>query len=104
MSTFSRKNYYYPDLPKGYQITQYADPICHDGSIEIETQEGVKAIGITRIHMEEDSGKSIHDLDIDTLVDLNRAGVPLIEIVSEPDIRTPHEAYQYLQQMRQTLI
>lgn len=104
VSTFSRKNYYYPDLPKGYQITQYADPICHDGSIEIETQDGVKAIGITRIHMEEDSGKSIHDLDIDTLVDLNRAGVPLIEIVSEPDIRTPHEAYQYLQQMRQTLI
>jgi aspartyl-tRNA(Asn)/glutamyl-tRNA(Gln) amidotransferase subunit B len=103
-STFSRKNYYYPDLPKGYQITQYADPICHDGWVEIETEEGLKSIGITRIHMEEDSGKSIHDLDIDTLVDLNRAGVPLIEIVSEPDIRTPHEAYQYLQQMRQILI
>ena len=104
VSTFSRKNYYYPDLPKGYQITQYADPICHDGFVEIETENGAKPIGITRIHMEEDSGKSIHDLDIDTLVDLNRAGVPLIEIVSEPDIRTPEEAYQYLLQMRQILI
>ena len=103
-STFSRKNYYYPDLPKGYQITQYADPICYKGHVEIETEQGVKQIGITRIHMEEDSGKSIHDLDIDTLVDLNRAGVPLIEIVSEPDIRTPQEAYLYLQQMRQILV
>jgi aspartyl-tRNA(Asn)/glutamyl-tRNA(Gln) amidotransferase subunit B len=103
-STFSRKNYYYPDLPKGYQITQFADPICYKGHVEIETDDGVKRIGITRIHMEEDSGKSIHDLDIDTLVDLNRAGVPLIEIVSEPDIRTPQEAYLYLQQMRQILV
>lgn len=103
-STFSRKNYFYPDLPKGYQITQYADPICYGGSVEIETDNGIKHIGITRIHMEEDAGKSIHDLDIDTLVDLNRAGVPLIEIVSEPDIRTPHEAYQYLQQIRQILV
>jgi len=103
-STFSRKNYYYPHLPKGYQITQYADPICYKGHVEIETEHGNKQIGITRIHMEEDSGKSIHDLDIDTLVDLNRAGVPLIEIVSEPDIRTPQEAYLYLQQMRQVLV
>jgi len=103
-STFSRKNYFYPDLPKGYQVTQYADPICYGGSVEIETDNGIKHIGITRIHMEEDAGKSIHDLDIDTLVDLNRAGVPLIEIVSEPDIRTPHEAYQYLQQIRQILV
>ena len=103
-STFSRKNYFYPDLPKGYQVTQYADPICYDGRVEIETDDGVKHIGVTRIHMEEDSGKSIHDLDVDTLVDLNRAGVPLIEIVSEPDIRTPHEAYQYLQQIRQILV
>lgn len=103
-SSFSRKNYYYPDLPKGYQITQYDDPICHDGWIEIETDGGTKRIGITRIHMEEDAGKSIHDLDVDTLVDLNRAGVPLIEIVSEPDIRTAHEAWAYLQQIRQTLL
>lgn len=103
-STFSRKNYFYADLPKGYQISQYEDPICYGGSIEIETSEGVKKIGLTRIHMEEDSGKSIHDLDIDTLVDLNRSGVPLVEIVSEPDIRSAREAYLYLQQIRQTLI
>ena len=104
-STFSRKNYYYADLPKGYQISQYEDPICYDGYVEIEQEdESTKRIGITRIHMEEDSGKSIHDLDIDTLVDLNRAGVPLIEIVSEPDIRSAREAYLYLQQLRQTLI
>jgi len=103
-STFSRKNYFYPDLPKGYQISQYADPICFDGSVEIETMDGVKTVGITRIHMEEDSGKSIHDLDIDTLVDLNRSGVPLIEIVSEPDLRTAHEAYQYLMHLRQILV
>lgn len=103
-STFSRKNYFYPDLPKGYQITQYSDPICFAGRLEIETNDGVREIGITRIHMEEDSGKSIHDLDIDTLVDLNRAGVPLIEIVSEPDIRTAHEAYQYLRQIRQIVM
>ncbi|HOK15072.1 MAG TPA: Asp-tRNA(Asn)/Glu-tRNA(Gln) amidotransferase GatCAB subunit B, partial [Candidatus Kapabacteria bacterium] len=86
ISTFARKNYFYPDLPKGYQITQYEDPICYNGYIEIELSETErKRIGITRIHMEEDAGKSIHDLDIDTLVDLNRSGVPLIEIVSEPD-------------------
>lgn len=104
-STFSRKNYYYADLPKGYQISQYEDPICYDGFVEIEMEdESTKRIGITRIHMEEDSGKSIHDLDIDTLVDLNRAGVPLIEIVSEPDIRSAREAYLYLQQLRQILI
>lgn len=103
-STFSRKNYFYPDLPKGYQITQYADPICHDGYLTIETSEGEKHVGLTRIHMEEDSGKSIHDLDVDTLVDLNRSGVPLVEIVSEPDIRSAKEAYLYLQQLRQILI
>lgn len=105
ISTFSRKNYFYPDLPKGYQISQYEDPICFDGYVEIEMQEGItKRIGITRIHMEEDSGKSIHDLDIDTLVDYNRAGTPLIEIVSEPDIRSAEEAYKYLQQIRQTVM
>ena len=103
-STFSRKNYYYPDLPKGYQISQYHDPICYDGNVEIEVNDTTKRIGITRIHMEEDSGKSIHDLDVDTLIDLNRSGVPLIEIVSEPDIRSAKEAGLYLQQLRQTLV
>ena len=96
-SIFARKNYFYPDLPKGYQISQYETPMCHDGWIEAELQDGsLKRIGITRIHMEEDSGKSIHDFGVDTLVDLNRAGVPLIEIVSEPDMRTSEEGYAYL--------
>ena len=101
VSTFARKNYFYPDLPKGYQISQFEDPICHDGAIEISTEQGVKSIGITRIHMEEDSGKSIHDLDPGaSLVDLNRAGTPLIEIVSEPDLRSAEEAHSYLTQIR----
>jgi aspartyl-tRNA(Asn)/glutamyl-tRNA(Gln) amidotransferase subunit B len=101
-SSFARKNYFYPDLPKGYQISQYEDPICAGGSITIDTEEGGrKRIGITRIHMEEDAGKSIHDLDVDTLVDVNRCGVPLIEIVSEPDIRSPREAALYLARVRQ---
>ena len=105
ISTFSRKNYFYPDLPKGYQISQYEDPICHNGFIQIEMQDGtLKNIGITRIHMEEDSGKSIHDLDIDSLIDLNRSGVPLIEIVSEPDIRSSSEAYLYLMAIKQTVM
>jgi len=104
-SRFSRKNYFYPDLPKGYQISQYEDPICFDGHIPVELEDStIKNIGITRVHMEEDSGKSIHDLSIDTLIDLNRAGVPLIEIVSEPDIRTAAEAYAYLQQIRQIVM
>lgn len=105
-STFSRKNYFYADLPKGYQISQYEDPICYSGHIAIETGDSgeTKNIGITRIHMEEDSGKSIHDVDIDTLVDLNRSGVPLIEIVSGPDMRTAREAYQYLNQIRQIVM
>lgn len=103
-SIFSRKNYFYPDLPKGYQVSQYEDPICFDGELDIETTEGMKRIGITRIHMEEDAGKSIHDVDIDTLVDLNRSGVPLLEIVSEPDIRSAEEAYQYLMQIRQIVM
>lgn len=101
VSTFARKNYFYPDLPKGYQISQYSDPICYNGFAEIELEEGVKRIGITRIHMEEDTAKSIEDLDIDRLVDMNRCGIPLIEIVSEPDIRSAREAYLYLQQIRQ---
>lgn len=104
-SIFSRKNYFYADLPKGYQISQYSDPICYDGKIEIELGDNTaKYIGITRIHMEEDTGKSIHDLDIDTLIDYNRCGVPLIEIVSEPDIRSAAEAYQYLMQIRQIVM
>jgi len=101
-SIFARKNYFYPDLPKGYQISQYETPICYNGEIEIELEDYNKTIGITRIHMEEDAGKSIHDQDpYHTLVDLNRAGTPLIEIVSEPDLRTPQEAYAYLKKIRQ---
>ncbi len=101
-SIFARKNYFYPDLPKGYQISQYETPICHDGNITINLDEYSKDIGITRIHMEEDAGKSIHDQDpFNTLIDLNRAGVPLIEIVSEPDIRTAQEAYEYLKRIKQ---
>lgn len=102
---FARKNYFYQDLPKGYQISQHDTPICYDGYLNIELEdESTKRIGITRIHMEEDSGKSIHDLDIDTLVDFNRAGVALIEIVSEPDIRSSAEAYSYLTQLKQILV
>lgn len=101
-SIFARKNYFYPDLPKGYQISQYETPICHHGHINIEAEDGPKTIGITRIHMEEDAGKSIHDQDpYHTLIDLNRAGVPLIEIVSEPDIRSPKQAYEYLKRIKQ---
>ncbi len=99
---FARKNYFYPDLPKGYQITQDKTPICTGGSIHIKTDDSTeKEIGITRIHMEEDAGKSIHDVDLyDTLVDLNRAGVPLLEIVTEPDLRSSQEAYNYLTEVR----
>jgi aspartyl-tRNA(Asn)/glutamyl-tRNA(Gln) amidotransferase subunit B len=102
-SIFARKNYFYPDLPKGYQISQFEDPICQHGFLDIELEDGSKKrIGITRIHMEEDAGKSIHDQDPhNTLVDLNRAGTPLIEIVSEPDLRSPQEAYAYLSQIKQ---
>ena len=99
---FARKNYFYPDLPKGYQITQDNTPICTNGYIDIKTDDTKETrIGITRIHMEEDAGKSIHDVDIyDTLVDLNRAGTPLLEIVTEPDLRSSAEAYQYLTEVR----
>jgi aspartyl-tRNA(Asn)/glutamyl-tRNA(Gln) amidotransferase subunit B len=99
---FARKNYFYPDLPKGYQITQDTTPICTGGHVIIRTDDGTeKTIGLTRIHMEEDAGKSIHDVDVfDTLVDLNRAGTPLLEIVSEPDMRSSMEAYHYLTEVR----
>lgn len=99
---YARKNYFYADLPKGYQITQHTTPICNGGSIYVKDKKGNdKKIGITRIHMEEDAGKNIHDLDpLNTLVDLNRAGVPLIEIVSDPDIRSANEASQYIQEIR----
>lgn len=99
-STFARKNYFYPDLPKGYQISQYDDPICYAGYIDINVDGKEKRIGITRIHMEEDAGKSIHT-DKGTLVDLNRCGTPLLEIVSEPDIFSPQEAYAYLTTLKQ---
>ncbi len=99
---YARKNYFYADLPKGYQITQDTTPICNGGVITIKDADGnPKDIKITRIHMEEDAGKSIHDLDpFHTLVDLNRAGVPLVEVVSEPDVRSSDEAYQYINEVR----
>ncbi len=99
---YARKNYFYADLPKGYQISQDSTPICTGGFIDVKLKDGSqKRIGLTRIHMEEDTGKSMHDQDLyDTLLDYNRAGVPLIEIVSEPDIRTGEEAYQYLTEIR----
>lgn len=101
VNRFDRKNYFYADLPKGYQITQDKTPICTGGYVKIKTTEGEKKIHLTRIHMEEDSGKSMHDQDInDTLVDYNRAGVPLIEIVGEPEIRSGEEAYEYVSEIR----
>ncbi|MFC6999727.1 Asp-tRNA(Asn)/Glu-tRNA(Gln) amidotransferase subunit GatB [Rufibacter roseus] len=103
---YARKNYFYPDLPKGYQITQDKTPICTKGHVLIKTKEGrEKRIGITRIHMEEDAGKSMHLAgETETLVDFNRAGTPLIEIVSEPDIRDSEEAYAYLQEIKQLVM
>ncbi len=108
-SVFARKNYFYPDLPKGYQISQYELPICLKGSLEIEVEGKKKTVGITRIHIEEDAGKLLHEhpnsraFDA-SWVDLNRAGVPLIEIVSEPDMRSPQEAVAYLKKLRATLM
>lgn len=99
---FARKHYFYPDLPKGYQISQFDEPICERGALEIFVDGALRTIGIKRIHMEEDAGKNIHDLRTETsLIDLNRAGVPLLEVVSEPDIRSPAEASAYLRAMRQ---
>ncbi len=103
-SRFARKNYFYPDLPKGYQISQYELPICENGHIEIVVEGSIKRIGITRIHMEEDAGKNIHEgAGNYSFVDLNRAGVPLMEIVSEPDIRSPQEAVEYMKKLRAIL-
>jgi len=101
-SRFARKNYFYPDLPKGYQISQFELPVAEHGEIHIETGDGaLRRIGITRIHMEEDAGKLVHDPDRPvSRVDLNRTGVPLIEIVSEPDLRSPEEAGAYLRKLR----
>ncbi len=109
-SVLARKHYFYPDLPKGYQISQYETPICAGGHVDIavrdrenpEAAPAAKRIGLTRIHMEEDAGRSIHDQDpCDTLLDYNRCGTPLIEIVSEPDLRSPREAYAYMRKIRQ---
>jgi aspartyl-tRNA(Asn)/glutamyl-tRNA(Gln) amidotransferase subunit B len=105
-SVFARKNYFYPDLPKGYQITQFELPIVEHGSITIDLEDGTtKDIGITRMHLEEDAGKSVHDFgdESHSHVDLNRAGTPLMEIVSEPDIRTSEEAGAYVRKMRSIL-
>ena len=107
-SVFARKNYFYPDLPKGYQISQFDKPLAEDGWIDVPAAAGMKRIGITRLHMEEDAGKSMHDGFPDsgtkTYVDLNRCGTPLIEIVSEPDLRTPDEAYEYLTRLKEILL
>ena len=108
-SIFARKNYFYPDLPKGYQISQFDKPLAEHGWIEVPTADGgTKRIGITRLHMEEDAGKSLHDGFSDsatrTYLDLNRCGTPLAEIVSEPDIRTPDEAFEYLTRLKEILL
>jgi aspartyl-tRNA(Asn)/glutamyl-tRNA(Gln) amidotransferase subunit B len=106
-SIFARKNYFYPDLPKGYQISQYDQPLAEHGFIEIDVEGVTKRIGITRVHMEDDAGKSIHDGFKDsnryTYVDLNRSGTPLIEIVTEPDIRSSEEAFAFLTKLKQIL-
>ena len=107
-SIFARKNYFYPDLPKGYQISQYDKPLAEHGYIEIDINGGKKKIGITRLHLEEDAGKSLHegfaDAATKTAIDLNRTGVPLAEIVSEPDMRSPEEAYQYLTRLKEIIL
>jgi aspartyl-tRNA(Asn)/glutamyl-tRNA(Gln) amidotransferase subunit B len=107
-SIFARKNYFYPDLPKGYQISQYDKPLAEFGFIEVPSGGGRKKIGITRVHLEEDAGKSLHEGFVDSsekaAIDLNRTGVPLIEIVSEPDIATPDEAYEYLTRLKEIIL
>ncbi len=98
---FARKNYFYPDLPKGYQISQHTTPVCKGGYVTIKTENGTRNVQLNRIHLEEDAGKSIHDVDKEyTLVDYNRAGVPLIEIVTEPDLYSAEEAWQYVTEIR----
>jgi len=108
VSIFARKNYFYPDLPKGYQISQYDKPLAEFGAIEIDLKGSKKKIGITRLHLEEDAGKSLHEGFADsaakTAVDLNRTGVPLAEIVSEPDMRSPEEAYEYLTRLKEIIL
>jgi aspartyl-tRNA(Asn)/glutamyl-tRNA(Gln) amidotransferase subunit B len=107
-SIFARKNYFYPDLPKGYQISQYDKPLAEHGAIEIPSPAGTKKIGITRVHLEEDAGKSLHegfqDSSSSSFIDLNRSGVPLIEIVSEPDMRSPDEAFEYLTRLKEIIL
>jgi len=107
-SRFARKNYFYPDLPKGYQISQYDEPLSEDGWIELEVNGTRKRIGITRVHLEEDAGKSLHegftDSEEKSYIDLNRTGVPLIEIVSEPDLRSPEEAYDYVTRLKTLML
>ena len=105
MSRFDRKNYFYADLPQGYQISQFAHPIVGAGAVEVELADGsTRRIGVTRLHLEQDAGKSLHDQDPKrSFIDLNRSGVALMEIVSEPDIRTPEEAGAYLRKLRTIL-
>ncbi|HVN72740.1 MAG TPA: Asp-tRNA(Asn)/Glu-tRNA(Gln) amidotransferase subunit GatB [Desulfomonilia bacterium] len=104
-NVFARKNYFYPDLPKGYQITQYENPLCTDGRLDIEVNGATKRIGIRRIHMEEDAGKSVHDeSEPYSSIDFNRAGVPLLEIVTEPDLSSTQEAVSYLRELRRILM
>ena len=107
-SIFARKNYFYPDLPKGYQISQHDKPLSEHGCIQIPADGGTKTIGITRIHLEEDAGKSLHegfpDSSKNTAIDLNRTGSPLIEIVSEPDMRSPEEAFEYLTRLKEIIL
>ena len=103
VSVQDRKNYFYPDLPKAYQISQYDLPLCVGGAVTIQTDDGKKKIGLTRIHLEEDAGKLIHDTRA-TLIDCNRCGIPLIEIVSEPEIHSATEAVAYLKALRDTLV
>ena len=107
-SVFARKNYFYPDLPKGYQISQYELPVASAGRVELTTGEGARVVGITRVHLEEDAGKSLHegfpDSDRKTYVDYNRSGVPLIEIVTEPDLRSAADAAEFFSRLRAILV